>query len=136
MRRDLGEWNQHLAWQLEAVRKRAGLSSRKACQIVDVSQRQFQRYETGEIEISAIRLKALAEHFGLSLEDFFRVAADKPGVETQALTARQTRRLILAFESIANPVLRDATFRLVLAAAGVSYEPQRPMMTKPGSIDE
>ncbi|WP_282611053.1 helix-turn-helix domain-containing protein [Pelagibius sp. Alg239-R121] len=118
------ERHRQLGEKIQTVRRHSGKTLQDSAETVGVSFQQFQRYEHGLNAISAVRLKALAEKYGVTLEEFFdpdKIPFFRPQSGTRILG--QSVKLCRAFERIDNSDVQKAVYHLILAASGSQDKP-------------
>lgn len=67
---------QALGRRLSEVRRSAGYTQRELAELIDCSHQTISRYESGEIQISALTLHIIAQRLGITLDDFFNALVD------------------------------------------------------------
>ncbi len=60
-----------LGRRLNEVRRAAGYTQRELAELIDCSHQTISRYESGEIQISALTLHIIAQRLGITLDSFF-----------------------------------------------------------------
>ena len=81
-----------LGRRLSDVRRTAGYTQRELAELIDCSHQTISRYESGEIQISALTLHIIAQRLGITLDSFFNTLVDgrqtgrvEPAETTQTL---------------------------------------------------
>ncbi|HEY3917104.1 MAG TPA: helix-turn-helix transcriptional regulator [Stellaceae bacterium] len=101
----------HVGRQLKLARELAGLTQTEVGRALDMSFQVIQKYEQGEIRISASRLFQLAGLFAKPSDYFFEglAASDMPSIGT---LDRADIELVRAFRTIRSPEIRQLLVRL------------------------
>ena len=60
-----------LGRRLNEVRRAAGYTQRELAELIECSHQTISRYESGEIQISALTLHIIAQRLGITLDSFF-----------------------------------------------------------------
>ena len=70
----------YLAQNLKYLRERNGEKQKDISSILDVSEMTISRYESGDCEPDLCKVMVLAEHFGITIDEFLsvRLQEDKP----------------------------------------------------------
>lgn len=111
----------HVGRQLRLARELAGLTQTEVGRALDMSFQVIQKYEQGEIRISASRLYQLAGLLSKNTDYFFDgiVAADMPSIGP---LERSDIELVRAFRAIRSPDIRQLLVRLardIVASRGI-----------------
>lgn len=67
-----------LGRRLSEVRRAAGYTQRELAELIDCSHQTISRYESGEIQISALTLHIIAQRLGITLDSLFNAVVDQP----------------------------------------------------------
>jgi transcriptional regulator with XRE-family HTH domain len=115
----------HVGEQLRIARELAGLTQTDVGRALKMSFQVIQKYEQGEIRVSASRLFQLAGLLHKSLDYFFEGIAesDAPAIGT---LERGDIELVRAFRTIQSSELRQLLVRLVRDIAETQRETSRP----------
>lgn len=107
--------DRHVGRRLRLARELAGLTQAEIGQKLGMSFQVVQKYEQGEIRISASRLMQLSTTLGRPVSFLFE------GLETaadQTIIARREVELVRAFRLIANPQIRQHLLELIKGMGG------------------
>lgn len=91
--------------RLKEIRESKGISQRRAALDLNLSPQVYNRYENGQREPSNALLVAIADYFGVSVDDILgRKASEKEVIEDEAWAIRERLR-------------RDPSYRMLFSAA-------------------
>jgi transcriptional regulator with XRE-family HTH domain len=105
----------HVGRQVRLARELAGLTQVEVGDRLGMSFQVIQKYEQGEIRVSASRLYQLAQLFDKPIVFFFVSA--KNGAAADSVLARREVELVRAYRRIARPEVRQRLFQLVKGMA-------------------
>lgn len=119
----------HVGSRLRLQRTILGLSQTDLAERVGLTFQAIQKYERGDIRISASRLYELAKVLGISVSSFFdglpdsaTVGADQPIIldhEDEEIGGRASLELVRTFSAVQDPELRRIFVQLLRRAASL-----------------
>lgn len=107
----------HVGRQARLARELAGLTQVEVGQRLAMSFQVIQKYEQGEIRISASRLYQLARLFEKPVSFFFAGLSEDPPPSEAAEFGRRDIELVRAFRIIASPEVQQRLLQLVRGMA-------------------
>ena len=107
----------HVGRQVRLARELTGLTQVEVAKRLGMSFQVIQKYEQGEIRVSASRLYQLARLFGHPVSYFFSGLDAAPPAPGEAEVGRLEIELLRAFRVIGNPEVQQRLLRLVRSAA-------------------
>jgi transcriptional regulator with XRE-family HTH domain len=119
----------HVGRQVRLARELSGLTQVEVGSRLDMSFQVIQKYEQGEIRVSASRLYQLARLFGRSVGFFFSGLDDTQAPPTDgAGFGRREIELVRAFRVIGNPEVQQRLLQLVRGVAERPPESLGPLV--------
>ncbi|MHB8057409.1 MAG: helix-turn-helix domain-containing protein [Desulfuromonadaceae bacterium] len=89
-------------------RQNAGLSQEALAELVGISFKQIQKYESGHSALNTLRLQQVASALKINVSDFFDTnAAESPGL------TNLEAELLMEFRKITNAEMKDCIIKLV-----------------------
>jgi len=94
---------------LQELRKRRGLTQEQLAEMVDVTNRQIQKYECGSNRMNTDMLQAMAQALSVPISSFFGEAT-----HDERLLSEQELKLINSFRAISSSEVREFVFNCLL----------------------
>ena len=110
----------HVGRQVRLARELSGVTQVEVGRRLGMSFQVIQKYEQGEIRVSASRLFQLARLFGRPVEFFFTGLEEAPPAPADGEFGRRELELLRAFRVIGNPEVQQ---RLIQLVKGVAERP-------------
>lgn len=107
----------HVGRQVRLARESAGLTQVEVGRRLGMSFQVIQKYEQGEIRVSASRLHQLANLFGRPVAFFFPGLDEPPPPPGDGAFGRSEIELVRAFRIIGNPEVQQRLLELVRGVA-------------------